>query len=379
MSAVCGGGRAWGIGRWKLGIGASLLIVRYSIFPLALIALSFTPLQAQLERIDVPSGVLRVGAFFSLGNTNSRFNDGTTESILGPAIPPVTTAESEVNIGVMGLDVGLGIVNRVTIFGRVPLVRYRSRATIVSDSAPEIRQDTSLTLMGDIEVGGSFTLMDKWDRNGALGGIRTAVGALVRLPTGEPRNIYDPLDLGTGTGQTDLALGAVVDWGAGNWGVRLTGGYTIQFAATVQQAVRSPETPIEPAPITNLQWTPGNVLHLGARPFFRLAKAFALQVGATYRVHSEDHYEYATAADAIPGLDPAIMSQGTSTSSLMFGGGISYSSPSAADPHGKGLPVEAHWTYEAVVASSKGIVPKSTMMRVGLRLYFGLWGNSRGR
>ena len=186
MSAVCGGRRAWGIGRWKLGIGASLLIVRYSIFPLALIALSFTPLQAQLERIDVPSGVLRVGAFFSLGNTNSRFNDGTTESILGPAIPPVTTAESEVNIGVMGLDVGLGLVNRVTIFGRVPLVRYRSRATILSDSAAEIRQDTSLTLMGDIEVGGSFTLMDKWDRNGALGGIRTAVGALVRLPTGEP-------------------------------------------------------------------------------------------------------------------------------------------------------------------------------------------------
>jgi len=332
------------------------------------------PLEAQLERIDVPSGVLRVGAFFSLGNTDMRFNDGTTESILGPAIPPVTTAESEVNVGVMGLDVGLGIVNRVTIFGRVPLVRYRSRATILSDSAPEVRQDTSLTSMGDIEVGASFTLIDRWDRNDALGGIRTAVGGLVRLPTGEPRNLYDPLDLGTGSGQMDVALGAVLDWGAGNWGVRFTGGYTIQFSATVQQAVRSPETPIEPAPVTNLLWTPGNVLHVGARPFFRLARAFALQLGATYRVHSEDRFEYATAGDAIPGLDPAIMSQGTANSSLAFGGGVSYSSPSAADPRGQGLPIEAHWTYEAVVASSKGLVPKSTTMRLGLRLYFGLWG-----
>lgn len=330
-------------------------------------------LEAQLERVDVPSGVLRVGAFFSLGNTDSRFNDGTTESILGPAIPPVTTAESEVNIGVMGLDVGLGIVNRVTIFGRVPLVRYRSRATIVSDSAPEVRQDTAITSMGDIEMGASFTLIDRWDRNETLGGIRTAVGALIRLPTGEPKNLYDPLDLGTGTGQTDLALGAVLDWGAGNWGVRFTGGYTIQFAATVEQAVRSPETPIEPAPIANLRWMPGNVLHLGARPFFRLARAFALQLGATYRVHSEDRYQYATAGDSIPGLDPAIMSQGTSSSSLVFSGGVSYSSPSAADPRGKGLPVEAHWTYQVVVASSKGLVPKTTTMRVGLRLYFGLW------
>jgi len=330
-------------------------------------------LEAQLERIDVPSGVLRVGAFFSLGNTDSRFNDGTTESILGPAIPPVTAAESEVNVGIMGLDVGLGIVNRVTIFGRVPLVRYRSRAIILSDSAPEVRQDTAVTSVGDIEVGASFTLIDRWDRNEALGGIRTAVGALIRLPTGEPRNIYDPLDLGTGTGQTDLALGAVLDWGAGNWGVRFTGGYTIQFAATVEQAVRSPETPIEPAPIANLRWMPGNVLHLGARPFFRLARAFALQLGATYRVHSEDRYQYATAGDSIPGLDPAIMSQGTSSSSLVFSGGVSYSSPSAADPRGKGLPVEAHWTYQAVVASSKGLVPKTTTMRVGLRLYFGLW------
>lgn len=354
--------------------------MRLIVLPIALLCtFSFQGrVEAQLERIDVPRGVLRIGGFAGLANTNSRFNDGTTESILGSAIPPVTTAESEVNVGIMGLDVGLGIVNRVTIFGRVPLVRHRSRATILSDSAPEVRQDTAITLIGDTEVGASFTLMDQWDRNDVLGGIRTAIGALIRLPTGDTKDPYDPLDLGTGSGQTDLALGAVLDWGAGNWGVRFTGGYTIQFPGTVQRAVRSPETPIEPAPVANLRWTPGNVLHVGARPFFRLARAFALQLGATYRMHAEDRYEYATSGDAIPGLDPAIMSQGTSTSSLMFGGGVSYSSPSATDPRGKGLPVEAHWTYEKVVSSSKGLVPETSVVRLGLRLYLRLWGSERG-
>ena len=345
------------------------------VLPFALaIALTGAPLEAQLERIDVPSGVLRIGGFVGLANSNSRFNDGTTESLLGPATPPLTRAESEVNVGTFGLDIGLGIINRVTIFGRVPIVRYRSRASILSDSAPEIRQDTSITLVGDTEVGASFALADRWDRNDALGGIRTAVGVMLRLPTGEPRDPYDPLDLGTGSGQTDLALAAVFDWGAGDWGVRFTGGYTIQFSATVQRAVRSPQTPTDrAAPTANVRWSPGNVIHLGARPFFRLAKAFAIQLGASYRVHAEDRFEYATSGDVIPGLDPAIMSQGTSTSALVFGGGVSYSSPSASDPRGKGLPVEAHWTWEGVVASSKGLVPKTTMMRLGLRLYFGLW------
>ncbi len=365
----------------KLPIAIFRLPYTSIVLPVTLvIALAAAPLEAQLERIDVPSGVLRIGGFVNLAHSNSRFNDGTTESILGPTTPPLTTAESEVNVGTFGLDVGLGIVNRVTIFGRVPIVRYRSRASILSDSAPEIRQDTSITLVGDTEVGVSFTVADRWDPNDALGGIRTAVGALLRLPTGEPKDPYDPLDLGTGSGQTDLALGAVLDWGAGNWGVRFTGGYTIQFPATVQRAVRSPETPTDrTAPVANLRWSPGNILHLGARPFFRLATAFAIQLGASYRVHAEDRFEYATSADVIPGLDPVIMSEGTSTSALVLGGGVTYSSPSAANPRGKGLPVEAHWTFEGVVASSKGLVPKTTTVSLGLRLYFNLWGSARGR
>lgn len=333
-----------------------------------------TLLHAQLERIDVPAGILRVDGFVSLTNADERFNDGTTESILGPVSSPVTEAESEVNVGVMGIGLALGLLDRVTVFARVPLVRYRNRAVIRSDSVPEARQDTSISLMGDAELGASFTLADGWDQGERLGGFRAALGAMVRLPTGETKDPMDPLEPGTGSGQTDIALGAVADLGSGNLGIRFAAGYTIQLPGTVPRFVRSPMDPTDfTAPVANMRWTPGNILHLGARPFFRVARAFAFQLSASYRVKGEDRYEYASDADVVTGLDPAILSEGTASNVLLVGGGVSYSAPSASDPRATGLPVEAYWSYSRTIRSSKGLVPKGSDMSLGLRVYFGLW------
>ena len=209
------------------------------------------------------------------------------------------------------------------------------------------------------------------NRKGARAALefRAALGGMVRLAAGIPRDPYDPLSIGTTAGQTDLAVGLVADWGSGSVGARFTAGYTMQLAATVEHRATSPVTPLDlSAPIVTADWNPGDVIHLGVRPFFRIAEAFAVQLGIAYYRHGRDSYESTS-----PGVDPSIMEEGTKRDAWVFGGGMTYSSPSAADPRAKGLPVEAYWTYEGVVASSKGVVPKVRGVRFGLRLYFGLW------
>jgi hypothetical protein len=341
----------------------------------ALLSAALTaPLAAQLERIDVPKGAVRIDIYGAFTNAGARFNDGTVESLLGPPVAPLIGAEMETNFTTMGVGAALGLLPGLTVYGRVPFVRQRIRA-VLTDSTADTRIDTTFTSMGDIEFGASYALLDRWDRDEGLGGIRLGVSAQARLPTGQPKDPYDPLDIGTGTGQTDVSLGAVFDWGAGRWGARLTGSYTLRSGATVERPVRSPREPTNfAAPITVVTWSPGSVVQLGARPFFRLAPAIALQAGVIYRRHAVDDFQYASPADAIPGLDPAIMADGTQRDMVIIGGGISYSSPSASDPLGKGLPIEATWTYEQVVSSGTGVVPKNIIVRGGIRLYFNLWG-----
>lgn len=348
--------------------------VRPAVFScLVLILMGSAPgtAAAQLERIDVPRGVLRAAVYSSLMNLDSRFNDGTTEGIMGVGVSPVSGADADINYGVLGLDLGLGVVERVTVFARVPMVRQRIRAVIrFDDGTPDSTIDSKITAIGDSEFGASYTISDRWDREGREGGFRAVLGGMVRVPTGLPRDPYDPLSIGTTSGQTDLGLGLVADWGSGSVGARLTAGYTMQLAATVDHRATSPRTPLDlAAPIASVNWNPGDVLHLGVRPFFRLAPGFAVQLGITYFRHGKDGYQ----SDS-PGIDTSLMEEGTERAALVFGGGVSYSSPSAADPRADGLPVEAYWTYQGVVASNKGVVPKVRGVRFGLRLYFGLWG-----
>ena len=217
--------------------------------------------------------------------------------------------------------------------------------------------------------------MDRWDANGRQGGIRAVIDGVVRIPTGLPRDPYDPLSLGTTSGQADVGLGLAADLGTGAFGARIRASYLVQLAATVEHRLTPVAMPVDPsAPIASLNWNPGDVLQLGLRPFVRLAPGLAIQIGVDYLRHGRDSYAYASQADAIPGLDPTLREAGTERDAWVVGGGITYSTPSAADPRATGLPVEAYWTYEGVAASSKGVVPKSRGVRFGARLYFRLWG-----
>jgi hypothetical protein len=234
--------------------------------------------------------------------------------------------------------------------------------------------ETEVTFRGDAEAGVAVTLADRWDRDNRRGGFRAAAEGLVRFPTGSrPRNDR-VLAIGTGDGQTDVELRAVVDLGAGDLGVRLEGGYNRQLAGDVAELVAPPSQPFAPQSLlTTVRLDPGDVTTLAVRPFFRLARTFAL-IGSLERwSRGEDAVEYRSPADAIAGVDPQVLAQETEASATLVSFGVTYSNPGGLRPGGSGLPVDAGWTYERVLSASGGIVPDVHRIRARFRLYFDLW------
>ena len=52
---------------------------------------------------------------------------------------------------------------------------------------------------------------------------------------------------------------------------------------------------------------------------------------------------------------------------------FAFSNTSGVRKGGRGLPVDAGWTYERVVSASGGRVPDIHRIRARLRVYLGLW------
>jgi hypothetical protein len=249
--------------------------------------------------------------------------------------------------------------------------------SIVSDPSGPIGIRTGaseVTFRGDAEAGLALTIADRWDRGGRRGGFRAAVEGLLRFPTGVRARTDRLLAIGTGDGQTDVELRGVVDLGTGNVGIRLEGGYNRQLAGDVLERVAPPSQPFPARSLlTAVRLDPGDVTTLAVRPFFRLARTFAL-IGSLERWSKGlDAVEYRSEADAIPGVDASVLAQETDASATLLSFGVTYSNPGALRPGGTGLPVDGGWTYERIVSASGGIVPDTHRIRARLRVYFDLW------
>jgi hypothetical protein len=86
-----------------------------------------------------------------------------------------------------------------------------------------------------------------------------------------------------------------------------------------------------------------------------------------------DQVAYRSEADVIPGVDAAVLAEGTDASATLVSIGLTYSNPGGLRPGGTGLPVDAGWTYERVVSASGGILPDIHRIRARFRLYFDVW------
>ena len=228
-----------------------------------------------------------------------------------------------------------------------------------------------VSFRGDAEAGVALTLVDRWDLRGNRGGLRAAVEGLGRFPTGVGPRTDRLLALGTGEGQTDIEVRATVDAGSGAWGVRLEGGYTRQLAGDIVARVGAPFP--GPELLAELTLDPGDVVTLAARPFFRLARTIALIGTLEHSSRGEDEVSYRDEAGAIPGVDAGVLGTGTDAGATVAGIGITYSNLGGLRPGGRGLPVDAGWSYERVLRASGGLVPNVHRLRARLRVYFGIW------
>jgi hypothetical protein len=231
-----------------------------------------------------------------------------------------------------------------------------------------------VTFRGDAEVGATLTLLDTWDRSRRRGGVRAAVSGLVRLPTGRREQSDRPLDIGTGDGQPDVQLNLVTDIGSGPFGARLSGTYVRQLPDNITTRVTRPSQPfVGPDRLAVVRWDPGDIISIGVHPFYRLARTLAFQAGLDRWSHSTDQYSYASPADALPGIDPNILGEESKTHATVLSAGITYSNPGARAPGGRGLPVDASWSYERVLQAGGGRVPDTHRVAARFRVYFEVW------
>jgi hypothetical protein len=233
---------------------------------------------------------------------------------------------------------------------------------------------SKLTFRGDAEAGAVLTLIDNWDRGQRRGGLRAAVSGLVRFPTGQRASPDRPLAIGTGDGQTDLQFDGVVDVGGGPLGARLTGSYVRQLPGNILARVAAPsQLFVGSDRLTLVRWDPGDIVSIGAHPFYRLARTIAVQAGVDHWVRGTDRYSYPSPADSLPNIDPNILAEESKANATMLSVGITYSNPGARTPGGTGLPVDASWSYERILLAGGGRVPDTHRVSAQFRVYFGVW------
>lgn len=233
--------------------------------------------------------------------------------------------------------------------------------------------ESSVTFRGDAEIGTTLTLIDGWDRGMRRGGVRAAVSALVRLPTGVRDQTDRPLDIGTGEGQTDVQVDLITDVGAGSFGARLAGSYVRQMSSEVQARVGAPGLIVGPDRLSFVRRDPGDIIAINVQPFFRLARTLALQAGVQHWSRKEDQVSYRSPSDALPGVDASVLADETAANATVLSVGLTYSNPGGLRLGGTGLPVDAGWAYERVIRSGSGRVPNAHRVRGRFRMYFGLW------
>lgn len=235
----------------------------------------------------------------------------------------------------------------------------------------------TLQRIGDMDVGAVYTLVDRFDRIGQRpGGFRLAVEGKLKLPTGLRDNPNNLLHVGTGNGRYELTLGGTADLGSGNWGARFTGGYTRRFASLRVRRVAPPDVAFpEAALLSNVRYKAGDVLAIGAQPFFRLARNFALAGSADYWREASGSASYYRSADAIPGVPASVLVENSARRALMIGGGLTYVGRAVQECEGRrcGFPIDASWRYSRVIAGSGGRVPEVWMTQLEIRWYQRLW------
>jgi len=290
----------------------------------------------------------------------------------------------------------LGAGNPITTngpFASQNRLSVRDAQRILTETAFGIQANpltsTGHSHVGDIDIGTKFSVYDSFGgsteaRMTPTGlNFRTAVGAMLRLPTGQIESPDNFVDLGTGRKATALE---------GRWfGDILVGSHFWQsFIVRVNkpfaddQDMRIIDLPNEElAPLYRKQSVHrelGTAFEFETTPRIVINNFFAISGQYVYRHKAQDHY---TGTFAIPAsvtgfaditLDASTLDLETETTEHRLGGGLSFSNIYSFEQGKAKIPFEVTYLHWQTVNGSGGNQPKFFTDQVQLRLYARIFG-----
>jgi len=239
--------------------------------------------------------------------------------------------------------------------------------------------------IGDVEVGAKVMLLDTYGsparaRSSTSGGLRVAVGGLVRFGTAQVERPEDLVDVGTGDGQMDIEVNGVADviltrrfWASGvaRYGVQLED----------EQRMRIPDVPRNPfVPAFREQQVGrdlGDYIEIVATPRYVYNDYLSLSAQWTYRRKAEDTYTGTFTVEDADGepvaLDASVLGIDTELTQQSIGGGLSISTLRAYDRGRARLPLEINFLHTQTLSGS-GYAPRRFASSLQVRYYMRLFG-----
>lgn len=239
--------------------------------------------------------------------------------------------------------------------------------------SPDSLGQTYRLNVGDIEVGAKLLVLERgvWAVTPGVAGpwlrARLAVTGIVRLGTGSPtleRIPHRYLETGTGDGQTDIEVGALLDLGLGRRVVLLAAArYTRQLGEVDAGRVPDENGVIQPfTPLYEGTRRLGDVFVAELTPRVLLGRYLAADAHYALISRADDEYSPAAAGEA-PLLRGGFSEQ-------RVGLGLSYSTLRGARDREPRLPVEVSIAHIETLAGSNGMVPRAGRDQIELRLYY---------
>ncbi|HJQ11694.1 MAG TPA: hypothetical protein VJ840_11765 [Gemmatimonadaceae bacterium] len=290
----------------------------------------------------------------------------------------------------------LGAGNPITgtgPFAAQSRLSLRDAQTILTDPrfgiVADPLQSVSRSHVGDIDIGGKFSLFDTFGgsteaRMSPKGvNFRTAIGGVLRLPSGQSEFADNFIDIGTGRGvaalegrwYTDILLGS-----------RFWESFILRYNRPFadDQEMRIIDLPNEElAPLYRKQTVHrqlGSAFEFETAPRVVVNNFLAVSAWYMYRHKQQDDYTgtftipAATTGFADITLDASTLNLETEQTEHRFGGGLSFSNLYAFDQGKAKIPFEVTYLHWQTMGGSGGNQPKFFTDQIQLRLYARIFG-----